>query len=223
MLHILRPALLGITLLSGASAAMAIEEARYTVIKQDGMFELRDYAPHIVAETQVDSTLEEAGNTAFQALFGYISGQNAPRSKIAMTAPVSQQASGERIAMTAPVSQQASGERIAMTVPVSQQGQSGQWAVSFTMPARYTLSSLPEPTNPRVVLRERPAQRMAVVRYSGRWTQANYEQHQQRLQQWLAQQGLQVSGAPVWARYNAPFTPWFMRRNEILLPLSTGS
>ena len=111
--------LLLIMLLTGGPA-MAIEEAPYTVVKTSGIFEIRDYEPHILAETLIDGTLEDAGNKAFRRLFNYISGANRSRSSIAMTAPVSQEPSGEKISMTAPVSQQALA---------------GKWAVSFMMPA----------------------------------------------------------------------------------------
>ena len=90
--------------------AMAIEEAKYTVLKKEGHLELRQYAPHIVAETLVESDFEGAGNKAFRRLFNYISGNNESRQKIAMTAPVSQAVQGEKIAMTVPVGQQTQRE-----------------------------------------------------------------------------------------------------------------
>jgi len=114
----------------GAVNAMAIEEAAYKVLKTGGKFEIREYAPQILAETVVDGDLEEAGNKAFRRLFRYISGANRSRAKVAMTAPVSQEKSGEKIPMTAPVGQQAVQDK---------------WAVSFTMPASYTLETLPAP------------------------------------------------------------------------------
>lgn len=185
---------------------MGVEEAAYTVAKKDGDFEMRDYSPQVVAETVVDATLEDAGNVAFRTLFRYISGDNRAKNPIAMTAPVGQQ--------------RPEGEPIAMTAPVSQQVVSNRWAVSFMMPSNYTLATLPAPTDPKVTLRAIPAHRMAAVRYSGTWSQKRYEKHLARLRQWLAKQGLTATGEPVWARYNPPFTPWFLRRNEILLPVA---
>ncbi|GAM11105.1 heme-binding-like protein At3g10130, chloroplastic [Geobacter sp. OR-1] len=195
--------LLVVTLLTGARA-MAIEETPYTVIKASGIFEVRDYEPHILAETLVDGTLEDAGNKAFRRLFNYISGANRSRSSIAMTAPVSQESSGEKITMTAPVSQQASA---------------GKWAVSFMMPASYTLATLPVPDDSSITLRQVPARRMAAVRYSGTWSEKNYLDYKQRLENWIGENGFEISGEPVWARYNPPFTLWFLRRNEILIPV----
>ena len=187
---------------------MAIEEASYTVVQRDGEFEIRDYAPHVVAETVVAGAFERAGTEAFRALFRYISGGNRSRHKVAMTAPVSQEAKGEKIAMTAPVGQQLSQDR---------------WAVSFTMPASFTLETLPEPADPQVTLRQVPARQMAAMRYSGFWTESSYLRHEMKLESWVRSKGLLIAGDPVWARYNPPFTPWFLRRNEILIPVRPGS
>jgi hypothetical protein len=106
-----------------------------------------------------------------------------------------------------------------MTSPVSQQASDSGWAVSFMMPASYTMDTIPEPLDPAVTIREIPPYRAAVIRYSGFWSEKNYRKHLDKLQQWIGSEGLDASGVPVWARYNAPFTPWFMRRNEILLRL----
>ena len=192
----------------GAMDAMAIEEATYKVVKKDNKFEIRDYAPHILAETVVDGDLEEAGNKAFSRLFRYISGDNRARDKVAMTAPVSQEPVGEKIKMTAPVGQQLVQER---------------WAVSFMMPASYTLETLPEPEDPKITLRQVPARRIATVRYSGFWSEKNYLRYKLELESWIHEQGLTIVGDPIWARYNPPFTPWFLRRNEILIPVDAGA
>jgi effector-binding domain-containing protein len=192
-------------LLTGVQA-MAIEEAPYKVVQTSGIFEVRDYEPHILAETLVDGTLEDAGNKAFRRLFNYISGANHTRSSIAMTAPVSQESSGLKISMTAPVSQQASA---------------GKWAVSFMMPASYTLATLPVPDDSSITLRQVPARRMAAVRYSGTWSEKNYLENKEKLETWIQENGFKISGEPVWARYNPPFTLWFLRRNEILIPVVT--
>lgn len=183
---------------------MATEEAAYTVVERDGRFEIRDYAPQVIAETVEEGELEEAGNRAFSRLFGYISGGNRSRGKVAMTAPVSQEPLRERIAMTAPVGQQRA---------------EGKWAVSFTMPASYTLETLPEPEDSKVRLRQVPARRIAAVRYSGSWSAKGYLRHLAELESWIRRRGSVSVGEPIWARYNAPFTPWFLRRNEILIPI----
>ncbi|MDO9619073.1 MAG: heme-binding protein [Pseudomonas sp.] len=191
-------------LIIGMQETMAVEEASYVLLKSDGKFEVREYAPHVLAETLVTGDLESAGGKAFQTLFGYISGDNVSRTKVAMTAPVSQVPASEKIQMTAPVGQQRVEE---------------QWAVSFMMPKSYTLSTLPQPKDPSVVLRQVPAQKMAVVRYSGTWSEKNYSRHKSELEAWVRKNGLTASGSEIWARYNAPFTPWFLRRNEVLIPV----
>jgi hypothetical protein len=89
--------------------------------------------------------------------------------------------------------------------------------VQFTLPKGISLANAPVPTDPRVTLHEVPASRMAVVRYSGFWSDANYNRHLATLQKTLKEAGVKWSGEPVYSRYNPPFTPWFLRRNEIWL------
>ncbi len=184
---------------------MAIEEAKYSVIEQAGDIELREYSSSIVAETLIEDDFEDAGSRAFRPLFKYISGDNETNDEVAMTSPVSQRKASEKIAMTAPVSQQSSDDG---------------WLVSFMMPASYTMSTIPKPTNPDVRIREIPAFRAATIRFSGRWTEKNYREHLGELQAWIEQNELTITGEPIWARYDPPFKPWFMRRNEILIPVS---
>ena len=185
---------------------MAIEEAPYQVVDKDGKFEVRDYAPQILAETTVEGTLEDAGNKAFNTLFRYISGNNRSKAKVAMTAPVGQQPAAEKIPMTAPVGQQ--------------RAQGNKWVISFTMPTSYTLQTLPEPTDSKVTLRQLPARRIAVVRYSGTWREKRFLNFRTSLEKWMQKKELKTAGEPIWARYNPPFTPWFLRRNEILIPIA---
>jgi hypothetical protein len=201
-MRLMRVIFAAVIFITGAIDAMAIEEAQYKVVTTVGAFEIRDY---VVAETLVEGSLEEAGNTAFNRLFRYISGGNRLREKVAMTAPVAQQPQGEKIAMTAPVAQQRVRE---------------QWAVSFMMPASYTLETLPVPEDPQVTLRQVPARRMAAVRYSGSWSEKGYLQHKSELESWMRAKGLSSAGDPQWARYNSPFSLWFLRRNEILIPVA---
>jgi len=191
----------------GAMDAMAIEEAAYHVLKREDIFEIRDYAPHILAETVVEGDLEQAGNKAFRRLFRYISGDNLSHDKLAMTAPVSQEPKGEKIKMTTPVGQQRVQDR---------------WAVSFMMPASYTLETLPKPEDPQITLRQVPSRRMAAVCYSGVWSEKNYLRYRVKLESWIRESGFTIVGDPVWARYNSPFSLWFLRRNEILIPVAGG-
>jgi hypothetical protein len=188
----------------GTSDAMATEEPRFKLLENEGSFELREYEPYVVAETRVEAGFEDAGSIAFQRLFRYISGNNVAQREIAMTAPVTQ-SRGEKISMTAPVSQVADGSA---------------YVVAFTLPSTYTLSTAPKPLDSTVQIRAVPAQLVACWRYSGRWTSSNYLEHEALLRDRIAARGLVVRGAPVLARYNPPFTPWFMRRNEVLIPVA---
>ncbi len=192
----------------GATTAMATEEAKYSVVKTEEAFELRDYTSHILAETVVEGDINDASNKAFGRLFAYISGKNQSRNKVAMTAPVSQSPASEKISMTAPVGQQSVGDK---------------WAVSFMMPASYTMASLPKPNDASVVLREVPARRVASIRYSGLWSEKRYLEHKVQLEAWIRKNDFVATGEASWARYDPPFKPWFMRRNEILIPVGKKS
>ena len=187
---------------------MATEEAKYKVVLREQDFEVREYEPHIIAETLVDGDFDKAGNKAFSRLFKYISGNNKSRQKIEMTAPVAQGAGSEKIDMTSPVGQQEAD---------------GRWAVSFMMPASYSLETLPEPQDPEVVLRQVPARHIAAVRYSGFWSEEGYMLNRDKLETWIKKNRFRVVGGPIWARYDPPFMPWFLRRNEILVPIAYPS
>ena len=182
--------------------ASAIEEPKFTVIRQYDGFEIREYAPYLVAEVVVPGPAEEAGNQGFRILAGYIFGKNKGERKIAMTAPVAQ----------APA-------KIEMTAPVTQAADNGGYVVQFTMPSKYTLETLPEPLDPQVKLKDVPGGRFAVIRYSGTWSERNYKEHLEKLERGVEAAGLRTTGSPIYSRYNAPFVPWFMRRNEIWLKL----
>jgi hypothetical protein len=188
----------------GIGKAMAIEEAEYTVVFNQESFEVRQYESHILAETIVDGDFEDAGSKAFSQLFNYISGNNNSQRKVEMTTPVNQE----------PVS-----EKIDMTAPVGQQRKDGSWVVSFMMPSSYSLETLPLPEDSNVTLRQVPARYMAAIRYSGFWSEEAYSDNLDKLNAWMEKQNLIVVGSPIWARYNAPFVPWFLRRNEILIPV----
>ena len=121
--------------------------------------------------------------------------------------------------MTAPVGQEPGSEKIAMAAPVSQEKKDNQWRITFLMPAKYTLEMLPEPTDERVRLREEPGRLMAAVRYSGTWSEAGYKKNKALLEEYLKKRGLTKKGPVVWARYDPPFMPWFLRRNEVLIPV----
>lgn len=184
---------------------MAIEEPAFQVIERAEPFEVREYAGYVVAETFVEGDFERVGNEGFRRLFGYISGENRGARKIAMTAPVEQQAASTRIAMTA---------------PVEQQQVAGRWRIAFVLPKSYDLDTAPQPTDERVTLAAVPPRRVSVVRYSGLWSEARYAAQLAALRAFMAERKLLAAGEPVFARYDPPFMPWFLRRNEIQIPLA---
>ena len=196
--------LLALTLVAMPLLSQAIEEPDHEVIRRFDNVELRQYAPYVVAEVVLDASAEDAGNQAFPLLAGYIFGKNKGEKKFAMTAPVTQTAAPTRMDMTAPVTQAAAASGM---------------RVQFVLPKGVTLATAPEPIDSRVQLRLVPAVTWAVIRYSGTWSRANYLEHLGELKAALQAAGVATQGEPVLARYNAPFTPWFMRRNEIWLAL----
>ena len=182
---------------------MATEEPKYTVALKEGSFEVRDYPAMVAAEVSVTGERSEASSQGFRLLAGYIFGGNTRKQSIAMTAPVVQAA--------------AESEKIAMTAPVLQTGQPGSWTVQFLMPSGYTLDSLPKPNDSRVRLLPVAATRMAVVQFSGLAREDDIASQTGLLNSFVLSQKLQALGTPTLARYNPPWTPWFMRRNEIMV------
>lgn len=191
-----------LAVLTWSALAIATESPKYEVLKKYDGFEVRQYAGSVVAETEVEASRREAGNQAFGRLAGFIFGGNTAKKEIAMTAPVTQ---SQRIAMTSPVTQVASGSK---------------WVVQFSMPSSWTMQTLPVPNDPRVTLREVAPKTMAIIKYSGTWSEANYVEHLDKLKKQVTAAGLATVGEPVWARYDPPYTPWFMRTNEVQLELA---
>ncbi len=198
--------------------AMAIEEPAYEVVREGPGFELRRYPPQLLAETEVQDHFDKVGGTAFRILADYIFGNNQAAEKIAMTAPVTQRpAAGEgeraitRIGMTAPVTQRAA------------ETEADGYVISFVMPKRFTLETLPRPNDPRVTLREEPGRLMAVQRYSGGWGESRYRTYEAQLLDAVRAAGLKPIGEPLYARYNSPFSLPFLRRNEVMVAVAEPS
>ena len=201
---------------------MTTEELHYTVVTKYGDVEIRQYAPHIVAETIVKGRFDWVGNVAFQRLAGYIFGKNRRSDSIAMTAPVLQGPVSEKIAMTSPVLQTPDTEVITSDAQ-SGTASGNSWVVTFVMPAKYTMDSLPEPTNANVRLSERPGHLMATLTYSGSWRKATFEKKKTQLETLIHEHGYVATGPAVFARYDPPMTLWFRRRNEVLIPIQPAS
>ena len=188
---------------------MATQEPEFSVSLRDGVFEVREYPALVAAQVVVTGTRDEASNAGFRLLAGYIFGSNKRKQSIAMTAPVVQEPlASEKISMTAPVLQSAVA------------GQPGAWTVRFIMPKQYTLDSLPVPNDPTVQLLAVPPARLAVVSFSGLARPDDVALRTVALKAFIARGNLQAIGPPALARYNPPWTPWFMRRNEVLIAVS---
>jgi hypothetical protein len=187
-------------------AVMATEEPKYNLIQQSGDVELREYAPKIIAETVVSGDLDDASSKGFKRIADYIFGNN--------TAPTGGK---EKIAMTAPVTMEAQSEKIGMTTPVTMQKTEGMWRMHFVMPSQYTMETLPKPNNPAVTLRQLPSQRYAVIRFSWFAGEEKVVKKTSELLTWMKHNNITPKGSPELARYNPPWTPPFLRRNEVMI------
>lgn len=182
-----------------------VEQAKYTVIEKHGDIEIREYAPMIVAETSVSGDRKTAINQGFRIIADYIFGNNTGTQKVAMTAPVTQQASSEKIAMTAPVTQTGDGKI---------------WLVRFVMPSNYTMETLPKPNNPEVRLKQLPSSRYVVVRFSGMAGSESLKERNAVLESFISRNHLQAISQPTYAFFNPPWTLPFLRRNEVMIEIS---
>jgi hypothetical protein len=200
--RILFGAILTLTLLGGP--ALAVEEPTFRTVLQDGAFEIREYPALVAAEVTVTGEQKEAASKGFRLLAGYIFGGNRRKQSIAMTAPVAQEPASQKIAMTAPVSQTQTA---------------GEWVVRFTMPSSYSLETLPQPNDARVRLRVTPSARFAVVRFSGLARPDDVAAKTAELSEWMQHRHLRHAGPASLAQYNPPWTIWFMRRNEMMIPI----
>ena len=197
-----------IPLIAGCSVfgINTVEEALYDVLQVKDHFELRQYAPMVIAETYVEGDFEESGNQAFQQLFRYISGENISAREIAMTAPV-----------IADRAEPAQGKKIAMTAPVLEERQGPGWRFMFVLPAVYSLDSAPTPLNDKVKLTREPQKRVAVLRFTGLMDEGVIKEKTEKLSGWIEINGLTPTSKPRWAGYNPPWTIPFLRRNEIMI------
>jgi hypothetical protein len=199
--------LCSIVLFAFPMTSHSTEEPDYKLVQKLEDIEIRQYDNYAVAEVAVPGPASKAGSLAFPILAGYIFGKNKGERKFAMTAPVTQAVEPVKLEMTAPVTQTAAP---------------GGFRVQFVLPKGVTMANAPEPLDTRVTLRDIEPSRVAVIRYSGFWSDANYDRHLAKLQAALHAANLAWVGEAVYSRYNAPFTPWFLRRNEIWLHLANG-
>lgn len=180
----------------------SVEEPKYQVVLAAEQFELRRYEPQVLVQTVVDGDYEEAQDEAFRRLFRYISGRNDKALEISMTAPVE-------------VSE--SVDSLPEQLPFENEKTESGWKMSFVLPDQFTVATTPKPTDERVVLQQREARTVAVLRYSGRWSYESQKAHAAKLSEWLTGQGLKPVSPMRAAAYDPPWTLPFLRRNEVLV------
>ena len=168
-----------------------VETPSYEVTRKLDDVEIRKYPPLFLATAKGDADL-------FGLLFRYISGANRGSSKISMTAPV---ITPEEIAMTSPVVTDAD-------------------SMSFIVPSKYTLEAIPEPTDPHITITEQPARSLAVLKFSGLARSDTVEKKKKLLLDTLHENNIETKGGVIVMRYNPPFTPWFLRRNEVAIEVN---
>ena len=176
-------------------------EPIFKLVTKDGDFEIRDYEPVAAAEMTFGGDRDTAVRAGFELLFGYISGDNETKQKIAMTSPVTQ---SKLPVVTSATTDNASSD------------DNNVWAVRFMMPNRATSTTLPKPGDRRIAILDLPARRTAVLRFSGLWTDGNLTENRDKLAALIKAKGLQPLGEPLYAFYDPPWQPFFWRRNEII-------
>ena len=198
--------------------AMAIEEPQYDVVFSEDQFEVRHYAPVLIAETVVDGDMDQASNKGFRLIADFIFGNNqlpssTQESKIAMTAPVTITPQSSKIAMTAPVTVEP--QSLEKNIQAA-----NKWRVHFVMPSQYTLANIPKPKNDAVKLKELPRKYFVVLKYSGFNTLSRVQNKTDQAVEWAHKKSFKLIGAPQLSRYNPPWTLPMFRRNEIMVEIS---
>ena len=179
------------------------ETPQYAVISTDNGIEVRRYPAYIKAEVDVSEiSYQKAIYSGFRILAGFIFGENYASESIAMTSPV----------------QVSNPEKIAMTKPVTVTGD-GNYTVAFIMPSEYTLETLPRPKHPGIRFEQVDAPVMAATRFSALYQTNNIRKAKQRLEDWMHQVGIELEGDFIVARYNPPWVPWFIARNEVMIQI----
>ena len=201
-------AILGIILLWMGLSVLTdrgVKEPSYVLERAMDGYEVRRYDSYLVAEVEIPPGTEDPLGVGFRMLFKYIDGANKGSRKIDMTAPV--------------LRQEPAAEKISMTKPVFGRKEEGDTKVSFVLPADYNLQTAPLPEHEEIIIRKAPARRMAVLRFSGYANDALMEKKRRQLASLLSRDGLRPVGSFLMAYYNPPWTPPFMRRNEVMIEI----
>ena len=177
--------------------SMALEEPKYQILKSNGKYEVRKYNDRLAVEVEYSN--EDSG---FRYLFNYISGENTQSEKVNMTVPVTQSV------------------KIDMTAPVTQSKEDGKMVMQFFLPSKFTFETAPKPTNNRVSLVVLEGGVYAVIKYSGRLTDKNFQKHYEELKDYLIKDKINFIEPAIKATYDGPFTLPVLRRNEVMMKIS---
>ena len=169
---------------------MANEQPDYTVIKKDNEFEIRQYTNFLTATVETEGERDDAIGKGFRILFKYISGENKNKESISMTVPVMQKSTGNN-----------------------------KWNVSFVVPKKFNLQNVPQPDNQSVKIINNPNLKVIAITFSGLFSDANIKENETKLRNYIKQKGLKIEEPAIYASYNAPWTPWFLKRNVVLFKL----
>ena len=177
--------------------SMALEEPKYQILKSNKNYEIRKYKDRLAVEVTYSN--EDSG---FRYLFNYISGENTTSEKVSMTVPVTQSV------------------KIDMTAPVTQSKKDGKLVMQFYLPSKFTINNAPKPTNNRVSLVVIEGGIYAVIKYSGRVTDKNFQKHYEELKKYLTKDNINFIEPGIRATFNGPFTLPILRRNEVMIKIN---
>ena len=191
-----------------SNSLMATDEPKFTLVLKEDKFEIREYAPKIIAQVKVYGDFDDASSKGFKILADYIFGNNESID------------GNSRITMTAPVEMEAVSQKIDMTTPVLTEGNNNTWVISFIMPDNFTLATLPKPNNKEIKIISLPREKYAVIVFSGLIRESSYQEKENLLNKFIKEKNLKTSGEIKIARYNPPWTLPFFRRNELMIKVN---
>ena len=191
-----------------SNSIMATDEPDFNLILKEDRFEIREYAPKIIAQIEVFGDFDQASSKGFKILADYIFGNNKSKD------------GNSKIEMTAPVEMEPLPQKIDMTRPVLTEGNDNTWIVSFIMPNEFTLETLPEPNDKNIKILSIPKEKYAVIVFSGLVRESSYLEKENLLIQFIEENKLKTSGEIKIARYNPPWTLPFFRRNELMIKVN---
>lgn len=170
---------------------MANEEPDYIVLKKESEIEIRQYKNFLTASIEMEGDRKEVIGKGFRSLFKYISGENKNKENISMTIPVMQKSSGNN-----------------------------KWNVSFVVPKKFDLKNVPQPDNANIQIKNNLNLKVIAITFSGLFSDGNIEENETKLRNYIKEKGIKIEEPAIYAGYNAPWTPWFLKRNEVMFKLA---